>query len=308
MRERPTTPEERGLLGRTLSAEQAVALGTAAVGPIGGAVMVGVGLQLQEHGAVALGLVIGVATWFALTAVTRRARGRAAPTAGRARSVEGAASKRFGVGPSGRWEYSVTVGDERVTVPTLWLSYLVDEAHHSLWVVDTTTYPVAVAVEAGPSAEADRALGADRVLDVGRRPGACVLVAVGLTAAIGAAVFALMDGGFSPAVPWTLAALSVPAFAAVGLDVRRRGRVHRAYFEAGARFALSPGARRRYRLRRTAVHGAAGAAAGLAAVVLGVHQGADPVGFVALMTVGGAAVAPLPIDEPPGDPGNAGAA
>ena len=306
MTSRPTTPAERDAAARVLAAGRALAVGGAALAVTAGALAAGVGLSVDEPGLVAFGLVVGLsagaAAWFA----TRGARERVGVEPDVARRLEGVVSKRVGVGPSGRWEVAVGVGGERVAVPTHWLSYLVEGERHTVWAVETTGEPVAVAVEGGPSADADRAAGADRVLDLGLRPGAYLAVILGLAAGVVAAVLSVLGMG-APIVVALLAALAVPAAVVAYNDVRRRGAVHRAYYEAGTRFALPPTARRSYRLRRAALYGLVGTVAGALGVLVGLNGAANPVAFVALVAVASAAVAPLPVDEPPGDPDNPGA-
>lgn len=195
-----------------------------------------------------------------------------------------------------------TVGGKPVTIHPRWDAYLAPGCEATVWTVRTTSVPIAVAVELGPSADADAALGAKGLLDMMTRPGRTVAAFLAALGLVFTAFFELVDSTFLPSLVKgvALAAGAVGAWA-LARNAIRGSRLHRSYFECGARFALSPERRRRSQLASAARLGLGGAAVGGAVASV---NGLPPLGVAALI---GTAAACLSNDsEPPPDSGNPG--
>ena len=204
----------------------------------------------------------------------------------------------------------VQVGGRAVTVPAHWRGYLADGEHHAVWVVETETgsagaplASIAVAVERGPSADADAALDADRLLDVRNRPGRLIATAVGLILSMLPLIGLAAGFDTSPLVLALAVCAGLGAGTVLVAHVLHRDRVHRAYFDGGARFAVPARTRRRAYLREAAMFGTMGAAAGAFVAVL---KGVPVLPLAVVCTPSLALLAQLRPLGPPADTSNPG--
>ena len=246
---RLTTEAERALVARVLRGQRAVF--ASIVGLLTAAGLVVLVLATMEpltggestaaFGAAAVVWGFAVAVW----AVYRKVRSVPVDP-GVAVAIDG----ELDVGPphvGGDGPHRLSIEGREVTVPQHWHSYLSPGARHTAWVVETGRTPLVVAVERGPSADAD--------VDGpggGPRPGALVTVfALWLQALLVAGWTAASGRPSWPVVAVSVALAAGGVVVAAGL-VQRRDRLHAAYHAAGVRFALPLRVRQARRRRRTA--------------------------------------------------------
>ena len=278
---RPTTEAERALVARTLRADRILVVATV-IFFVGTGVLVSV-LTLSWGEPVGTILMGGIcfggaaAFWW----LGRSARNRAVVRSGSACRIEGEAEERGWGLDDIQTDRRTAIGGCVATVPAHWRGYIAQGVPHSVWIVETTGAPVVVAIEHGPSADADAALGADHLLDSRMRLGKWFTVLVFLT--IFPILFILSIAGFNVNYIFTL--ISIIMFTVAGayvtVDMSRRQRLHQRYFDAGARFAASPPNRTRHRLL-TAVAASVIAVGGcaLASLIVGANLFAATAAFV----------------------------
>ena len=300
---RPTTEAERALVERMLRADQSVSRSTVAVSVGLGVVLPGVALSWEEPaGAMLFGL-IGFGSAAVFWWMSKGARNRKVLDSTRAIRLDGPVEgKGWGLDDI-QTHNRLAVGGQVVTVPAHWRSYVARSEPHAVWTVETTGAPVAVAVERGPSADADAAFGADCLLDQRLKPGRYAASALGVTA-LALACLALVVGFDVPPLVLTLAfGAFIWGGTSILADGRVRSRLHRAYFEGGARFAPNPAVRRRLLLFETAL---SAGGVGIVSVLIAAVNDVPKLPFAAVGVLYVAAASQFRRSEPAPDPKNVG--
>lgn len=133
-----------------------------------------------------------------------------------------------------------TIGDERAFVPAWWEPYLAPGREVTVWTIRTTSLPIVVAIERGPSIDADVALGGG-VSNAARHPGRFIGAPVAALVLFATLMLETVAPDFMP-IPLKGLILTVGLLGvgALAWGAWRTHRAHVAYYHGGARFAPSP--------------------------------------------------------------------
>ena len=270
---RPTTEPERALVERVVRAQRSAYAGFAVSLAVAGLVVSALILSASPGGGNTAAAVATAAVFASLAGGVWLAYEKLERTELTAPGTAVAVEGRYATDavPAGRHRgrTRTLVGDDEVALPSLWTEYLSEGDRYAVWVVQTTRVPIAVAVERGPSADAEAAIGEPLGADPGMRPALVAgvfllwfqaLIVVGWTAASGLS---------SWPVGVVSGALVLAGGALTARLVRSQNRLHAAYHAAGVRSPLPPRVRRTRRWRRAATTGGlVGAATAAGAVLL----------------------------------------
>ena len=299
---RPTTEAERALVERSLRADRASATGGVLSMSAVALVLAVLGALWEEPAAIGIGLSIGGGSAVAFWILSRPVRHRQPVDIFQAKRHSGTADVRYAYGVLGG-EDKLRVGVQTMTIPSHWLGYFVEGEPHTVWGIETTGDPVAVAVERGPSADADDVLGAHTLLDQRICPGRYLATALAVSS-FALVCLGLVVGFDIPPLAIALAAgIAACGTYAVASDVRTRSALHRAYFDNGARFASPPGARLRFTLREVILNAAG---AGAVSLLLVPAYGVSALAFAAVGAALIAVASLLRRSEPRGHSSNPG--